>query len=261
MYMGCIVHIHAGVIEWTEAKANSNLFLKRSKETLQQILLLELGGIRWDFADSTGHSGNTTTGNTARRLLHCSHTRTSLINTLPQRYQQRMSEFGMKLSVILRIMSSKKKVNVEAYKQFCIDLNMHIITQFPREISRTLPGPWVSITPSLHKVLAHSWELIMLNEGFGLGSLDESGLEGNNKILRGIRTKLSRKNSQQNNLEDTLHRLWLESDPVVNSERVKGKAYCTECKVRGHSTRYCPVRDVKEGPLALEEALFQSLLE
>ena len=43
-YMPCIVHIHTGVSEWTEA--NSNLFLKRSKEVLQQLLLLELGGIR-----------------------------------------------------------------------------------------------------------------------------------------------------------------------------------------------------------------------
>ena len=62
-------------------------------------------------------------------------------------------------------------------------------------------------------------------------------------------------------MEDTLHRLWLESDPVVDRKRVKGKAYCTECKVREQSKRYCPERDTKEGPLGLEEALFQSLLE
>ena len=41
-----------------------------------------------------------------------------------------------------------------------------------------LSGPWISITPALHKLLAHSWELMLNNKETGLGSLDESGLEG-----------------------------------------------------------------------------------
>ena len=40
--------------------------------------------------------------------------------------------------------------------------------------------------PAFQKVLAHSWELIELN-AFGLGALDESGLEGCNKMLRKAR--------------------------------------------------------------------------
>ena len=259
MYMQTVVHIHAGVLEWTEAKSNSNLFLKKSKRELQQLLLNQVEVIRWDFPDPTGQCGNTTTGNTARKLLHCSLTRETVVSTLPDRYKQRMRKFGMHLSTVIRIICSKKKVNVEAFKEFCINLNVFLLTEFPREINRHLPGPWISITPTLHKVLAHSWELILLNEGFGLGSLDESGLEGNNKILRAIRSKLSRKISQQSNLVDSLHRLWLESDPVVHSERAKGKPYCKDCDERGHSVRYCPQRHIKEGPLMLEEALVQSL--
>ena len=54
---------------------------------------------------------------------------------------------------------------------------------------------WIRITPTVHKVLAHSWELIAHNDGVGLGALDESGLKGCNKILRNIRTNFSRKTS------------------------------------------------------------------
>ena len=34
---------------------------------------------------------------------------------------------------------------------------------------------WISITSTVHKLLAHTWELILENEKQGLGSLDESG--------------------------------------------------------------------------------------
>ena len=80
----------------------------------------------------------------------------------------------------------------------------YLLESFKRITNKHLPGPWISITPSLHKVLAHSWELIENNDGYGLGSLDESGLEGCNKILRHVRTNLSRKQSQKSNLVDTI---------------------------------------------------------
>ena len=64
--------------------------------------------------------------------------------------------------------------------------------------------PWISITGSVHKVLGHSWELIELNNGYGIGSLDEAGMEGCHKVLRAICTRLSRKISQQANLIDTI---------------------------------------------------------
>ena len=97
------------------------------------------------------------------------------------------------------------------------------------------------------------------NKETGLGSLDESGLEGNNKILRSIRTNLSRKNSQNSNLEDTLHRMWISSDPQVNCERSRSKPFCKYCKERGHSTRYCKKKNMKETVLAEEDAIFNML--
>ena len=94
----------------------------------------------------------------------------------------------------------------------------------------------------MHKVLGHSWELIELNNGYGIGSLDVAGMEGCHKVLRAIRTRLSRKISQQANLIDTIRRMWAASDPVVNQERMKGWPFCKRCSVRGHSSRYCSTK-------------------
>ena len=163
-----------------------------------------------------------------------------MASEVPEAYRKKMEILGQRLSIILRVLSSKRKVDVEKYKQYCIDTNVFLITEFPCVTYKHLPSPWISITPSVHKVLAHSWELIQHNDGHGLGNLDESGLEGCNKILRCIRRSMSRKISQDANLTDTLNRLWLGSDPVVNAERLKAKPFCKTCKVLGHHTCYCP---------------------
>lgn len=76
----------------------------------------------------------------------------------------------------------------------------------------------------------------------GLGSLDESGLEGCNKLIRRFRTTLARKRSQADNLLDVFSRLWVNSDPLINLERQKVLPYCKSCNVKGHSTRYCKLR-------------------
>ena len=160
-----------------------------------------------------------------------------------------IGKYGQMLSVSLRIIESSAQVNVDQYKEHCKTAYIHLINELP----------WVSITPTLHKLLAHSWELIALNEGEGLRRLDESGMEGCNKLLRTIRTKHSRKTSQQACNIDCLTRLWLGSDPIFQKERMKALSYCSNCKVSGHGTRYCPLKNVKAGPMSEEDAIFFSL--
>ena len=225
-FMKGLVHVKAGVFNWSERKGSYKLFVDRSKDALRTTLANSLN-IKWDQPDPAGKGGTTTTGNTARLLLHkCCE---SAINELPEEWQEKINKWGQNLSVILRIVSSKSKVNVPVYKDFCCDLYVFLVDSFP----------WISITGSVHKVIGHSWELIELNGGYGMGSLDELGMEGCHKVLRGIRTRLSRKISQQANLLDTIRRMWYASDPMVNEERMKGWPYCKSCKVCGHSTRYC----------------------
>ena len=156
-------------------------------------------------------------------------------------------------------MSSKVKVNIDAYKAYCTKLYLVLVNEFPRHFHKHLPGPWISITPTVHKLLGHSWELMQYSDNHGLGSLDESGLEGCNKILRSIRTNLSRKVSQTLNLVDTMDRLWVASDPWLNDEHQKTLPFCTSCNERGHSIRYCVQKNVVSGVLTEEDHIISML--
>ena len=143
--------------------------------------------------------------------------------------REHAEKFGHLLAVILRAFSSSQRVNVEAFGNICKDLYLHL--------RRNLA--WVSITPTIHKLLAHSAELIHINGGRGLKSISEEGLESNNKRLREFRSKLSRKFNQKVNLIDCLARLWIGSDPIVVQERLKGRPSCKICNESGHSSQKC----------------------
>ena len=64
----------------------------------------------------------------------------------------------MNLSVILRIFNSNQEVETDKLDILCKQNYELILTTFP----------WASITPSLHKILAHCTELIRdCNGGYG----------------------------------------------------------------------------------------------
>ena len=176
--------------------------------------------------------------------------RSFIINQLEERHRSEIGKYGQQLAIILRVILSGEQINIDSHRQLCKDAYLHLRTNFD----------WVSITPTLHKVLAHSWEVIQLNEGFGLKRIDESGLEGVNKLLRNIRERHSRKTSQRDCNADCLTRIWLGSDPLLQKERMLALPYCTDCKISGHSTRYCPKKKAVVLPCDEDNALFQSLL-
>ena len=73
--------------------------------------------------------------------------------------------------------------------------------------------PWASITPTLHKVLTHSAQLIEDNNGGrGLKSLSEECLEACHKHIRRYREQLARKISFETNIQDIFIRLTSQSD-------------------------------------------------
>ena len=75
--------------------------------------------------------------------------------------------------------------------------------------------PWCAVSPSVHRILAHSWEVIELNDSHGLGNLSEEGLEALNKYIRSIRQSGARKDSTLNNFTDTFNHLWDRSRPTI----------------------------------------------
>ena len=101
--------------------------------------------------------------------------------------------------------SQKRAINIGLYRQLATSVYLKIMETFP----------WCVISPSLHRVLAHSWELIEVNNGKGLGSQSEEGAEGQNKYIRHLREHGARKTSVEDNFEDVFNRLWRRSSPLV----------------------------------------------
>ena len=90
-YMKIAVHLKAEVFEWTESDTSRyHQFLVAAKKEIQQ-KLEEVLGERWDFPDGTGKGGTSTTGNTARRILHHGG-RDIVIQMLTDRFQGIMTQ-------------------------------------------------------------------------------------------------------------------------------------------------------------------------
>ena len=92
--------------------------------------------------------------------------------------------FHTTLAVILRIYNSDKIINGESFEIICKDIYQLILDHYP----------WANVTPTLHKILAHSVELMVrYNEGRGMKAFSEEGLESCNKHIRRYREILARK--------------------------------------------------------------------
>ena len=157
------------------------------------------------------------------------------------------------------LLSSSRVVDVEQYKDFCTELYLYLLDNFPRVHNQHFNGPWISTTASLHKLLAHFWWLILNNNSEELLRLHKSGLEGCNKILCKIRVSLSRKTSPQDSLTDTIARMRVGSDVFVQGEREKAMPYCKFCEKSGHGTRYFPKQKCVDTALSLDDYLFDQL--
>jgi hypothetical protein len=117
-------------------------------------------------------------------------------------------------AIILVLNSQHRTINLVQYHRLCSLVYLKIVETFP----------WAVISPSLHRVLAHSWERIELNELKGLGSESEEGSEAQNKFIRYMRIHGARKTSTEDNFCDTWSRLWRRSSPlVINLDREKKK--------------------------------------
>ena len=64
-------------------------------------------------------------------------------------------------------------------------------------------------------LLAHFWELIVINDNCDIGEDNKTGLEHNHKFLKFFRIWLACKTLQEANLQDCLDRLWLKFNPGV----------------------------------------------
>ena len=149
----------------------------------------------------------------------------------------------VRTAVVLRVVSSSRKMTEAKVEELLLE-------SFPR--------PLCEMSPTIHKLLGHSWELIAMNGNYGLGTLSEGGIEASNKFLRRYRIQLARKRSQHDNLTVCTRRLWLDSDPVLNAILTDNLPTCRKCQLKGHIYRYCPRR--YDTALQQEDSLVESFL-
>ena len=119
------------------------------------------------------------------------------------------------LNVCLAVSESvdkSKVVDIKCFKQHCHDTMIHICLHFP----------CVRITPSVHQMLAHNWELFEVLQGGPIVIWSESGLEAWKKHIRNFRSGAgcrARQNSAKSNLEDIFVRMLITSSPAVAKSR------------------------------------------
>ena len=138
--------------------------IKQSMKFLQT-LIQEKTGLKVDQPDSSG--GATSIGNVARREFSDETSFLEFIlSTIAITNRPALAKIHTQLAAILRVYNSCRKVNTVELGKLCKDTYLLILDSFP----------WASITPTLHKLLAHSEELILeSNSGFGLKEFSEEG--------------------------------------------------------------------------------------
>jgi hypothetical protein len=98
-----------------------------------------------------------------------------------------------RLSVINRVMSSNSVVEIFNFRSYCLATYELILATWP----------WASISETVHRLLGHTWEFIILNNNCGLLCQGEGGSESMHHVERDNRQYGSRKVSLVEGNEDT----------------------------------------------------------
>lgn len=144
--------------------------------------------------------GSTNDGNTARRFFKNPKLSAEITNIDQQ--------LIIKFSIILRVLSSGYKINLDKFRQLLTET---------RELYINLYS-WFYMPSSIHKVLVHG---AMVIEFFDLpiGQLSEEALEARHKEIKKLRLNHTRKTSRINTNTDLFNLLLLTSDPELSTQR------------------------------------------
>ena len=211
--MNLIGHLNAGITKWSRTSVKV-----QSAKGFITGLVREKLSIMIDFASSQG--GTSTTGNVARSCFLRTNENDKdflywVLSTLPKENKEAITEIHTYLGAILRVYNSGRRIDTEELSLACRKLYLLILNTFP----------WVNISPTLHKVLAHASDIIStFNNGIGLEPLSEEGLETSNKLIRRYRERLSGKFNFQDNIKDIFIRMICQSDLVLLLNRSHKKS-------------------------------------
>ena len=195
--------------KWKTA-TNGVIYSKEEKEDYKAKREVVKEGVYNNLAINIGNPGDMVTGKSFQKFSSDAG-RAFIVSLMNDDDQEAFQLILLGLSATVKVINSeKRRVNIEKVRELTQEVYMAIVENFP----------WAVVSPSVHRILAHSWEVMELNNGFGLGDLSEEGLEALNKMIRSRREHGARKTSTEDNMRDCYNHLWDRSRPtIVSMER------------------------------------------
>ena len=145
-----------------------------------------------NLAVNIGNPGDMVTGS-AFQTFSSDFGRNFLCSLVKEEIREVFGQILLGLCTLVKVVNSQKRqVNVDKVRQLGKQVYLQLVQTFP----------WAMVSPSVHRILAHSWEVIQLNDEYGLGGESEEGLEALNKNIRRMRSTGARKDSTLNNFTD-----------------------------------------------------------
>jgi hypothetical protein len=188
-------------MEWAARTQQQKDNVRERKADIQE-RLRNAFGITFDMPRAGGF-GNTTTGNLCRRAF-----------AEPEKLAEALGLdviLVKNLSIILAVLNCKEEIEVDKLQQLC----QETLTFF----TRGGQYEWNKLTPTVHKILVHSKDIIMMLP-LSPGYFSEEGAEAHNKIYKAYRLSNSRKTSVKVNLMDVFNRAMDASDPLIFASSV-----------------------------------------
>ena len=223
--------------KWKDTEARLRF---ESKECLK----IQLYGCQTDTGNAASEFFAFENRDAACRLFHVDDSLHSDEEDLVIAFKQLVQRF----SIILRIYGSKEAINVPRFEEYLKETYILLVTKFH----------FIQVTPTVHALLAHGAEMVRRNDGKGLGTKCEQGLEGSMKVLRRTREVGSRKNSIPNSHQDIVNKMLVKSFPRCRDFRLAPP--CKVCKQHGHSIRTCPKRGKNEKELTPDDEIIREMI-
>ena len=144
------------------------------------------------------------------------NSRVFLSSLVEPEIRESFGEILLGLCTMVKVINSQtRKVNTDKLRNLSLSVYLKIVEIFP----------WAVVSPSVHRILAHSWEVVELNNYYGLGDMSEEGLEALNKHIRDRRSHGARKDRTENNFRDTCRLYHLDEAGVLFHTISKKKCY------------------------------------
>ena len=230
-----LYHLVGGQKIWSETvNLRVQSFILRAKTECIDALR-EKTGMLIDSPSTSG--GNTNCGPLADRFFSLQNRDeicSLILNTEDRNnYRKFLSLTNIVLTVVQSV-DAKKRVRVQAFKEFCIKLMLHMKNSFLNEKGES----WVMIIPTFHQLCGHSWQLFERNNGSSIAKWSESPVESWNKYVRSFQSgpaSRARQLSIKDNIHDIFRRMLIDSHPAIASKCPRPT--CSVCGEVGHTAR------------------------